>query len=118
MTFAEDIALCILTGNALEVRSLVQDWMRRGPALRDLPAPNTADAKVWAVAAGVVELLAVRAHQAPPSWASEVAALPEPLYLVTAAHRSAKLRERVERESPEPLRKRNVFAPPGYLELV
>lgn len=118
MTFAENIALRILTGNALEVRSLVQDWMRHGPALRDLPAPTIADAKVWAVAAGVVELLALRAHQAPPSWAAEVAALPEPLYLVAAAHRSTKLRERVERESPEPLRKRNVFAPPGYLELV
>jgi hypothetical protein len=118
MTFADDIAHHILKGNALEVRSLVQDWRRDGAPLSDVAAPTVSDPEVWAVAAGVVELLALRANQAPPSWTSRAAPLPEPLYLVSAAHRSTKLRERIERESPEPLRRRNLFAPPGYLELV
>jgi hypothetical protein len=41
-----------------------------------------------------------------------------PIYLVEAATKSPKMRARVEQESPEPLRKRNVFAPSRYLEIV
>ncbi|HET7502649.1 MAG TPA: hypothetical protein VFK02_16625 [Kofleriaceae bacterium] len=41
-----------------------------------------------------------------------------PVYLVEAAVRSPKMRARVEQESPEPLRKRNLFAPAGYLAFV
>jgi hypothetical protein len=41
-----------------------------------------------------------------------------PVYLIEAASRSPRMRARVEQESPEPLRKRNLFAPPGYLAIV
>lgn len=118
MTRSEEIAILILNNEALEVRSRVQDWLRSAPRFRDEPAPSSADPQVRAVAAAVVELLAERAHQAPPTWTSTVGPLGMPLYLVAAAHKSEKLRARVERESPEPLRRRRVYAPPGYLELV
>ena len=49
---------------------------------------------------------------------NQIGRLPTPVYLVEAAAKSPKMRARIEQQSPEPLRKRNVFAPPGYLEIV
>jgi hypothetical protein len=80
------------------------------------PPPDTADVRVRAVAAAIVELLAERAEQPPPAWTAAEGQLASPLFLVEAAQHSPKLRARVERESPAPLRKRNVFAPAQYLE--
>ena len=118
MTSLEQIAAQILAKNALEVRSLVQEYLRRGAPLRLESAPSSSDPQICAVSAGIAELIAVRTAQQAPAWASQVGKLTTPLYLVEAAARSPKMRARVERESPEPLRKRNVFAPPGYLEML
>ena len=116
MTRAENIAIKILANEPVEVRSLVQDWLRAAPSFVDEPAPTSPDASVRAVAAGIVELLAMRHGQPAPAWVATIGSLPVPLYLVHAARESAKMRARVERESPEPLRKRNMFAPRHYLE--
>lgn len=118
VTKSEKIAAKILANEPLTVRSLAQEWLRAGPRFADEPAPSTNDPIVRTVAAAVVELLALRANQQAPEWTVFVDGLAEPVYLVDAAKRSAKMRARVERESPEPLRKRNVFAPPGYLEML
>jgi hypothetical protein len=118
MTRLEQIAAHILQGDALEVRSLTQDWLRTSPAFAEEQPPVSGDRRIWAVAAGILELLAARYGQEAPTWTSAVGPLADPLYVVASAHRSARLRERVERESPAPLRMRNIFAPPGYLEFV
>jgi hypothetical protein len=118
MSRAENIAIQILANEPLQVRSLVQDWLRSAPVFAHEPAPTSRDARVRTVAAALVELLAERAGQAAPAWTATVAKLATPVFLVEAAQHSPKLRARIERESPEALRKRNVFAPPGYLELI
>jgi len=118
MTRAEQIAICILAGQALEVRSLVQDWLRSGAELSVEPPPSSRDPKVRAVAAAIIELLAARLNECALVWTVTVEPLSEPLYLVQAASRSQSLRARVERESPEPLRRRNMFAPQSYLEMI
>lgn len=117
-TRSEQLARSILAGDALAVRSAAQDWLRSSPILGREPAPQSSDPELRAVAAGVVELLCTRTGQTPPSWVISTGAAPRPVFLVEAAHRSPKLRARVQLESPEPLRKRNVFAPPGYLEMI
>lgn len=114
----EKIALGILEGDALEVRSLLQQWLAASPRLCAEPEPSSCDPKVRAVAAGVLELLCERLEQRPPSWVAAVEPLRNPVYLVKAALKSDRMRTRVENESPPPLRKRNLFAPPGYLELI
>jgi hypothetical protein len=114
----EKIARSILAGDALEVRSLVQDWRRAGVSPVSEQAPTSSDPKLRAVAAAVLELLAERTGQGVPTWVHAVGPVDQPLYLVKAASRSLRMRQRVERESPRALRKRNVFAPPGYLELL
>ena len=117
MTTAENIATAILAKDALTVRSLVQDWLRSSPVCATEPAPISNDARVRVVAAAVLELLADRAGQAAPAWVGTVGQLPAPLFLVEAASHSPKMRARVERESPEALRRHNVFAPASYLDL-
>jgi hypothetical protein len=117
MTPLEQIATQILANNPLEVRSLTQDYLRRGALLCVEPAPTSDDPRICAVAAALAELLAARTAQPAPPWANQIGRLPAPLYLVEAATRSPRMRARVEQESPEPLRKRNVFAPPGYLKM-
>lgn len=115
-TTAENIANAILTNDPLTARSLVQDWLRSAPVFASEPPPDTADVRARAVAAAIVELLAERAGQSAPSWTAAEGRLTSPLFLVDAAQHSPKLRARVERESPAPLRKRNLFAPASYLE--
>jgi len=118
MTPLEKIAARILAKNPFEVRSLVQDYLRRGAPVGSERAPDSNDPKIRAVTAAIAELIATRTAQQAPTWVDQIGRLPTPVYLVEAVAKSPKMRARVEQESPEPLRKRNVFAPPGYLEMV
>ena len=114
----EQIAASILSGDALAVRSVVQDWLAARPALRDARPPSSHDHKVLAVAASIVELFAERSKQPAPAWTESVAPLAEPLFLVREAMRMPRLRSLCEREAPAALRKRRIFAPPNYLDFV
>ncbi|HWB52863.1 MAG TPA: hypothetical protein VG722_01680 [Tepidisphaeraceae bacterium] len=116
MARIEQLAETALSGNALLLRSLTQDWLREFPRLADVPAPATTDATVLSVAAGLIELLAQRRHEPPPPWTKTIGALPQPLHLVKATQTMRRLRELCERETPAPLRKQNLFAPLGFLE--
>lgn len=68
-----------------------------------------------AAAAGIVEMLATRSGQAAPAWTARVGKLPEPVFLVAGADRMPHLRALCAASGPEPLRRRNVLAPPEYL---
>lgn len=96
-------------------RSLVQDWMSTGPDLSNEPFPSTSDIRVRTVAAGLVELFAERFGQRPPHWTADVGPLPEPLHLLRAAATMSRLRRLCEEQSPYPLKKRGLFAPPEFL---
>ena len=114
----EAIAQAALSGEALEARSLTQDFLRSQPNLAEITSPAVHDATVLALAAALVELFALRTKQPAPAWTQVVGALPEPVYLVKAASTMTRLRELCREESPIPLRKRNLYAPPNYLEMV
>jgi hypothetical protein len=118
MTTLEQIAAQILAKNPLEARSLMQDYLRLGAPLWSERAPDSDDPKICAVTAAIAELIATRTMQQAPAWVNQIGRLPTPVHLVEAAAKSPKMRARIEQESPEPLRKRNVFAPPDYLEIV
>jgi hypothetical protein len=112
----DDLANAAIAGQALQLRSLAQEWLSQCPEIASSPEPISSDARVRAVAAGLVGLFAERRHQSEPAWASAVAPLDEPLFLVRSAERMPRLRELCRRESPAPLRRRNLFAPPTFLE--
>jgi hypothetical protein len=113
------IAQAILAKNELLAADLTQDFFREASRtpIRAIPRPPLEDERQLALCASLLELFAERLGQQPPSWTAEVAPLPAPLFLVEWP-RMKRLRDMCERESPEPLRKRNLFAPSTYLEFV
>ena len=116
MVTIEQLAQTALDGDSLTLRSLTQDFLRTRPRLNEYPPPDTHNHRLLAVSAALIELFALRLGQTPPSWANSVGAMPEPTFLVKAAATMKHLRALCESESPDPLRKRNIFAPPNFLE--
>jgi hypothetical protein len=101
------------TGDALAVRDLAQSLL--SSSLAALPCPKDLPPTQLVIAAALVELLAVRSGQAAPDWTAEIGPLAEPWFPVRAALSFPNLQAACLRESPEPLRKRRIFAPADYL---
>ena len=114
----EAIAHAALAGDALLARSLTQDFFRSKPCWTEIASPSVTDAPSLALTAALLELFALRQAAEAPAWTRVVGSLPEPIYLLAAARTMKRLRELCESHSPEPLRRRNLFAPPNYLEMV
>jgi len=110
-----DLVRALLSFDALVARQWVADSLRGGFVWASVPEPAGLDAVGLGVAAGIAELLAARAGQAPPAWASGVAVAPTPVCLVKAARTMPRLRQLCEQEGPEPLRRRGILAPPDFL---
>jgi hypothetical protein len=110
-----DLVRALLSFETLVARQWVAESLREGVVWAAVPAPTDLDSVGLGVAAGVAELLAERAGQAPPPWASSVGVGVAPVWLVKAARTMPRLRELCEAEGPEPLRRRGILAPPGFL---
>ena len=113
-----DLTLALLRGDDLTARQGVKDAARAGFSWSQAPAPDFKGPRGRAAYAAVVELLASRAGQAPPTWTGSVGDAPAPLFLVRAAKRSKALRSESRNSTPEPLKKRNVFALRDYLDVL
>ena len=116
MVRIEQLAEAAINHEALLLRSLTQDLLLERPNLREYSKPAAVSFKTLAAAASLIELLAERLNQEPPSWTKDVGALPEPIHLVKSAATMKHLRALCEQQSPEPLRKRGFYAPPNFLE--
>ena len=112
----EQLAQAALERDHLQLRSLVQDLTCAKMDWSKLPRPSTNDPRLLAMSAALIELLAQRNDQNPPAWAKEIGALKEPFFLLESAARMKRLRVLCETQSPEPLRKRLLYAPPHFLE--
>jgi hypothetical protein len=115
MVTSLQLAEAAMGDDALLLRSLVQDVLFQVDPLSALGPPETDDVRLQAVAASLVELLAERTGQAPPTWTGAVGPAPEPVFLVRAAGSMRRLRRLCLTEAPDALRRRRVFAPPNYL---
>ncbi len=118
MVRIEDIARAALAYQALTVRELIQDLLRDCPDWTSIPRPVAVDENTLVVAAALLELLALRSGAEPAAWTRETGPAGEPIHLVRGAATMPRTRARIEAESPEPLRKRNVFAPAEYATFV
>ena len=112
----EQLAQAALERDHLKLRSLVQDATREKVDWSKISRPSTNDARLLVFGAALVELLAQRNNQDPPAWTKEVGALKEPFFLLESALRMKRLRVLCETQSPEPMRKRLLYAPPHFLE--
>jgi hypothetical protein len=112
----EKIAQAALARDHLQLRSLVQDLTRAKTDFSRVSRPDTHNARLLAMSASLVELLALRQNQLPPAWTKEIGPLAEPFFMLEAASSMKRLRILCETQSPEPMRKRHLYAPPHFLE--
>ena len=108
------IARAALKRDSLRLRELVLELLRSHPDLSLIAPLENASAQERAVLAGILELLALRHGMVAPSWTVGASNF-EPFFLL-AAEVMPRLRELCESKSPEPLRKRHLYAPPNFLE--
>jgi hypothetical protein len=116
MELIEQLAQAALDRDHLKLRSLVQDFSRSKMDYGKLPRPSMDDSRLLVISAALVELLAQRNNQTPPAWTKEIGALNEPFFLLNSAATMDRLRTLCETQSPEPMRKRLLYAPPHFLE--
>jgi hypothetical protein len=112
----EQLAQAALERDHIKLRSLVQDYTRTKTDWSNLPRPSTNDSRLLVASAALAELLAVRNNQTPPAWTKDIGPLTEPFFLLEAASTMKRLRILCETQSPEPMRKRLLYAPPHFLE--
>ena len=113
-----ELTAAILRRDDLSARQMVKDAKRLGFSWANAPAPDFSSRGARAVYAGIVELMADRNGQVPPAWTCDVPASPAPLFLVHATKKSKGLRRDSLSGTPDPLKKRNVFALPDYLDVL
>jgi hypothetical protein len=112
----DQLAQAALARDHLKLRSLMQDLTRSNIDFNKLPRPSTDDQRLLAITASLVELLATRQKQSPPAWTKEIGPLTEPFFMLESAASMNRLRVLCETQSPEPMRKRLLYAPPHFLE--
>lgn len=115
MEMIEQIVNAALAQESLQLRGLIQQFLRTQPDFGELPIPPTNDPIKFALAAAIVELLAQQSDQEPPQWTIQAQSLAKPIFLLKSAEKMKHLRQLCIEESPLPLRNRGFYAPPNYL---
>lgn len=112
-----ELVRALLEYDTLTARQWVADFRRAGTRWSEVPRPDGLAPEEFAVAAGVAEMLAGRSSQPAPAWTEAVPASPRKIFLVRAARTMPRLRRACEETGPEPLRRRQLFAPPDFLSV-
>jgi hypothetical protein len=119
MPFMElaDLVRALMSGDLLAARQWVADARRIKLDWEHCARPDGLDERETAVAAGLAELLSGRDGASPPAWTADVAGNREPLLLDPGLAAMPRSLKHALAESPEPLRRRNIFAPRDFLDL-
>lgn len=112
-----DIVRAILSGDLLAARQWVADARRARVQWEVVQQPVGLNDLEMTVAASITELLAARAGMLPPSWTFAVGPQPESRLLDPGLADMPRTLARAKLEAPEPLRKRNLFASPDFLDI-
>jgi hypothetical protein len=112
-----DLVRAIGREDLLAARQWVADAYRARLHWEHFERPEDLDDRELAVAAGLVELLAGRVGAQPPSWTMLVGAHSEPVFLDPGIEKMPRTLARAKSHGPDSLRKRNLFAPPDFLDI-
>lgn len=112
-----DLVHALLNGDLLTARQFAADARRDCVQWERLEQPLGLTERELAVAAGIVELLASRSGSMPPPWTANVGAAPEQLILDPGLEQMPRSFARARSSGPESLRKRNLIAPPDFLDV-
>jgi hypothetical protein len=118
VTALAEVVQAAKRGDDLVVRQWVADCQREGVEWSAFKMPADIFGDDLAVAAALVETMATSMFQSPPAWTGAVGAASEDVYLVPSAREMPRTRELCQTQGPEPMRKRRILAPPGYLTIV
>jgi len=106
-----------MIGDLLAARQYVTDAQRAHVRWEYLDQPLDLSDQETSVAAGLVEMFALRAGCPPPLWTKNVGAVDDPLVLDPGLDKMPRSFARAKAAGPEPLRKRNLIASPGFLDV-
>lgn len=112
-----ELVRSILDGDLLSARQWVSDARREPLAWNTIAMPTGVSSKELTVAAAILELLADRSGDEPPSWTSTVGATQEPLILDPGLETMPRSYARAKDDAPGPLRRRNLVALPDFLDV-
>jgi hypothetical protein len=110
-----DLVRVLLDGDLIAARQLVADAHRMNVQWELLEQPAGLSDRELAVAAGVTELLALRAGGNPPSWTQAIGPAVEMIVLDPGLEQMPRSFARAKKSGPEPLRRRNLIALPDFL---
>src|SRR5215218_4938289 len=106
----------VIVGDLLTARQWVADARRKHLNWEGLAYPKEFGGTAMIVAAALVERLASRAGANPPAWTADVGA-DDPLVLDPGLEDMPRSFAKAKTAGPEPLRKRNLFALPDFLDV-
>jgi hypothetical protein len=112
-----ELVKALLRGDVIGARQWVADAQRIRVDWQRLEQPKGLAQGELVVAAALVELFAQRSNAAPPPWSASIGASREAIILDPGLPQMPRSFARAKREAPEPLRKRNLVALPGFLEV-
>ena len=110
-----DLVRAILAEHDLEARQLTLDLSDLTQRFSTVAKPDTQNHEELVLAAALVELFAARRNEVAPDWTAQIGGLDKPRYLLGDPTRYPRFYARCVRESPEPLKRRNLIAPNDYL---
>jgi hypothetical protein len=111
----DELVRAILAGDLLQARQWVADARRGGIQWERVAPPRGLDERGMTVAAGITELLALRASSVPPAWTAAFGPLEHPVILDPGLDQMPRSFAFASKNAPEPLRKRNLVALPDFL---
>ncbi len=111
-----NLVQAVLAGDLLAARQWVADARRANLEWDRCDRPLGLTPREMVVAAALTELLASRDGKAAPPWTSSIGGQVEPLFLDPGLESMPRTRELARRAGPEPLRRRNLFASPDFLD--
>lgn len=113
----DELVRTLLAGDLLVARQFASDARRVPLDWEHLQRPDGLTARELSVAAGIVELLAMRSGSTPPAWTGAVGGVEEFLVLDPGLETMPRSFAHARREGPEPLRRRNLIALPDFLDV-
>jgi hypothetical protein len=112
-----ELVHALLAGDLLTARQWVADFQRTRVQWDRVEQPVDLTEQEMSIAAGMIELLASRAGAAPPPWTGTVGGVKELLVLDPGLEQMPRSFARARTAGPAPLLRRNVVAPPDFLEI-
>jgi hypothetical protein len=112
-----DLVRALLAGDLLTARQFAADVQRAEVHWESVEKPAGLTDRDLSIAAGLIELLALRNGATPPLWTKAVGPVKDRLVLDPGLEQMPRSFARATTAGPEPLRRRNIVVLPDFLDV-